>query len=171
MAREYSLWLTFDEASTGHTQLQRVITSLADTVEDAPEFEPHLTLVGGCDGERATLIQTVDTLSDSTSALALDISDIQCSTTTHQCIFCLVEPSLPLLRLRRQAMRALGRAASMYVPHVSLIYSDLPLDQRRAMAGAIDPAVIPNQVRATAIELVETSGAVTEWQSVYSVRL
>jgi hypothetical protein len=171
MAREYSLWLTFDKASTGHTQLQQIITSLADTVEDAPEFEPHLTLVGGFGGDRPNLIQTVDTLSDAVGALTLNIGDIQCSTTAHQCIFCLVEPSLPLLRLRRQAMRTLGHAASMYVPHVSLIYSDLSLDQRRAIARAIDPAVIPSQVQATAIELVETSGAVTEWQSVYSVRL
>ena len=171
MTREYSLWLTLNDASQAHIQLQRVITTLVDTYEDAPEFEPHLTLVGGVAGDRQRLRQTVSALGDITGPLDLAVSGIQCSTTAHQCVFCPTEPSLPLLRLRGQAMAALDRPESMYVPHLSLVYSDMSLDQRVALADAIDPAALPDHVQATTIKLVETSGPVTEWESLHTVPL
>ncbi|MGQ3330773.1 2'-5' RNA ligase family protein [Halorubrum sp. FL23] len=168
---EYSIWLTLEESSSAHAQLKRVIDTLAHTYDDAPAFEPHLTLVGGIDGDRQRLAHTVSALGEETEPSELDISGVQCSTTAHQCVFCLVEPSLQLLQLRRQAMTTLERPEAMYVPHLSLIYSDMGLDQRVALADAIDPAALPNQVRVTTIEVVETSGPVTDWESVCTVPL
>jgi hypothetical protein len=61
--RTYSLWLVPGVETTAHRQLRARITGLAERVEDAPVFEPHVTVIGGIDGERGALEETTRTLS------------------------------------------------------------------------------------------------------------
>ncbi|TKX69187.1 hypothetical protein [Halorubrum sp. GN11GM_10-3_MGM] len=52
---EYSLWLTLAEETEAFQQFRDVIVDLAATHEDAVIFEPHITVVGGIDGDRTAL--------------------------------------------------------------------------------------------------------------------
>lgn len=160
----YSVWLTLERASTASTQFQQIIADLADTAADAPEFDPHLTLVGGVDGDLERVTRAARTVAETTEPLDIAMGDIQWSTTSHQCVFCLIEPSLPLFRARRQAMTALDRPETMYVPHLSLIYSDMSLARRAALADAIDTTALPDRVRVTSIKVVDTTGPVATWE-------
>lgn len=171
MTRTHSLWLTLDDDSRANEQFRDVITDLADAHEDAPIFEPHVTLVGGLTDDRERLTQVTQELAATTEPLELYFADVQCSTTSHQCVFSLVEPSLELLQLRRKTMTSLNRPAAMYIPHLSLIYSEMALDRRFAVIETIDTTTLPTRARFTTIECVDTTGPATAWESRCSVRL
>ena len=168
---EHSLWLTFDGDADEYRQLREAIADLADTYEDAPVFDPHVTLRGGLTGDRTALAETTRELAETPEPLDIAFGDVQCSTTAHQCVFLLVTPTLELLRLRRQSTAAFDRDEETYVPHLSLLYGELSIERRVALAEAIDTSALPERGRCTAITLVDTTGPVREWESVRSVRL
>jgi 2'-5' RNA ligase len=123
--RTYSLWLVPGTETTARRQLRATITRLADRYEDAPVFEPHVTVVGGIDGERGALEETTRTLAARTTSLELTFGGVRWSTTRHQCVFLLVEPTLELLELRPSAQEAIGGSAEAYHPHLRLVYGDM----------------------------------------------
>ena len=166
----YSVWLIPEGGTAGHTQWHRLIATLADTAADAPVFDPHLTLVGSVD-DAVRAARVAQAVAHTTPSLELRVRDVQCSTTTHQCVFCPVEPSLPLLRARRHGLAVLGRSDTLYVPHVSLIYSDMSLARRVTLADAIEPTAIPDRLRLTRVAVVDTRGSVEEWEPIRSFAL
>lgn len=168
---EYSVWLTFDARSPAYERYRDRIAELAETVADAPVFEPHVTVVGGVDGTEATLVETTRTLASEFDPVEVTFGAVRCSTTRHQCVFRLVDPSLELFRLHGAAREASSLPATAYVPHLSLVYSDMGFQRRLELAASVDVASLPDRARAPTLTLVDTTGAVDEWESVASVRL
>ena len=166
----YSLWLVPDRRSTAYRDLQATIAELA-TAYDTPEFEPHVTLLGGISGTADEVLETTETIVQTHEALSLSLKTIQCSTTRHQCVFALVEATLPLLSLRQTAVREFGVTGEMYVPHLSLIYSDMPLKERFAVVDSVNRSSLPTAMMADELAVVETSGSVSEWSQVTSYQL
>jgi hypothetical protein len=103
--------------------------------------------------------------------LDLTFTAVQCSTTTHQCVFVLVEPTVELLSLRRTAVRRSGASGGMYVPHLSLVYSDMSVEDRIETAESIDSDSVPVGARANTLSVVETTGSASEWAEVARYRL
>ena len=169
--RTYSLWLVPGEETTARRQLQSTITELAERYEDAPVFEPHVTVIGGIDGERTALAETTRTLAARTAPLELAFEGVRWSTTRHQCVFLSVEPTLELLDLRRSTREAIGGSAAAYHPHLSLVYSEMDLPERRDVAQSIDTAALPGSITSQALALVDTTGAESEWETLVSVPL
>jgi hypothetical protein len=81
-------------------------------------------------------------------------------------VFLLVEPTVELLSLHRAATETFDVTGGMYVPHLSLVYSDVSVEERVAAVASIDIATLPDTARIDRIALVETTGAVPEWESV-----
>ncbi|MDB2252219.1 2'-5' RNA ligase family protein [Halorubrum ezzemoulense] len=169
--RTYSLWLVPGTETTARRQLRATITELAERYEDAPVFEPHVTVIGGIDGERGALKETTRTLAARIAPLELTFEGVRWSTTRHQCVFLLVEPTLELLDLRRSAQEAIGGSTAAYHPHLSLVYSDMDLAERRDVAQSIDMAGLPDSITCQALALVDTTGAESEWETLVSVPL
>ncbi|WP_311173091.1 2'-5' RNA ligase family protein [Halobellus ordinarius] len=169
--RVYSLWLVPAPGSSARRRLQATITGLAAEHEDAPVFEPHVTVTGGINGERAALKETTRALATQTDPLELAFESVRWSTTRHQCVFLLVEPTLALVELRQSAREAVGRPNSAYHPHLSLVYSEMDLADRRDVAQSIDMATLPSDITCQTVELVETTGSESEWETVVSVLL
>jgi len=168
---DYSVWLVPDRDSKTHHRLQEVITDCAEAHEDAPEFDPHITLVGGINGEEASLADTTRRLASRCGPLSVSFARVHCSTTRYQCVFLLVEPTMELLSLHQTASQAFGMAEGMYVPHLSLVYSDMSVQDRFETVAAIQAESLPETVKLSTIELVNTSGEVSEWESVASYSL
>ena len=167
----YSLWLVPGVETTAHRQLQAAITELAERVEDAPIFEPHVTVIGDIDGERAALEDTTRTLAARTAPLELAFEGVHWSTTRHQCVFLSVEPTLELLDLRRSAREAIGGSTAAYHPHLSLVYSEMGLTERRDVTQSIDTAALPRGITCRALVLMDTTGPESEWETLVSVPL
>lgn len=168
---EYSLWLTLQEETEAYQQLRDAIVDLATGYDDAAVFEPHITVVGGVSGERAALSETTRSLAKSTDPLDVTFGSVRSSTTRHQCVFILVEPSIELFDVHQTARETLSLSPEAYVPHVSLVYSDMSLRRRIAVAASIDPSSFPEQANVATLELVDTTGPVSEWESIVAVQL
>ena len=94
--------------------------------------------------------------------MEVTFGEVRCSTTTHQCVFRLVDPSLALFELYASARDALGLPEGAYNPHLSLVYSDIAFVKRLALADAVDVDALPEKVELPTFALVETGGPVTE---------
>lgn len=81
----------------------------ARSYPDAPDFEPHITLLGGIETDEATAIERTRELVRGCDPFELGFTGVSCSTTTHQCVFLFVTPSAALLRLRRAASESFER--------------------------------------------------------------
>jgi 2'-5' RNA ligase len=171
MPGPYSIWLLPDRETTAHRRLDDLIADHARAHPDAPEFDPHITLLGGIETDEKTVGDRTRDLTRGRDPLELAFGGVSCSTTTHQCVFLLVWPSVPLLELRQAATESFGRAAEMYVPHVSLIYSALSPEDRVRMVRSIDADSLPDTVPIDAVEIVDTGGPVSDWQTVSTYTL
>jgi 2'-5' RNA ligase len=167
----YSLWLVPGADTTARRQLQATITELAAGHEDAPVFEPHITVFGGIDEERTVLEETTQTFAAGTDPLELSFEGVSWSTTRHQCIFLVVEPTLELVKLHRSAREEFDEPNTAYHPHLSLIYSEMDLEDRRDVAQSIDTMALPSGITCHRLELVDTIGPESEWETLVSLPL
>jgi 2'-5' RNA ligase len=166
MTSTYSIWLVPDRDTDAYRTFDGMIGDLARSYPDAPDFAPHVTLLGGVETDEATVVERTRDLVRDRDPFALAFSDVSCSTTAHQCVFVLVTPSVALLRLRRAASETFGRGSSMYVPHLSLLYSGTGPQNRVRVARSIDAKSLPDELQVDAIEVVDTGGSVPEWRTV-----
>lgn len=166
MSETYSIWLVPDRETRVYRVLDERISDRARSYPNAPDFEPHITLLGGIERDEATVVERTQDLVRGCDPFGLDFSAVSCSTTTHQCVFLLVTPSAALLRLRRSASESFGLAERMYVPHLSLVYSVIDVEERVRLVRSIDTESLPDSVRIDAVEVVDTGGPVPDWRTV-----
>lgn len=163
---EYSVWLVPDRDTSEYQQLEQTIEEYTQRYEDAPRFEPHITVVGGIESDRSLLAENVQDLAEGQDSFDVEFTKIQCSTTRHQCVFLLVEPSMKLLSLHQEASDLFEICDGMYVPHLSLIYSNIGIEERLEMVDSIELSSLPRTVHIDAIALVKTTGDALEWESI-----
>jgi 2'-5' RNA ligase len=162
----YSVWLVPDRGSEAYHQLEEAIEEYAQLDEDAPEFEPHITVVGGISGSESVLEEGVRSLAEGQDVFDVEFAGVQCSTTRHQCVFLLVEPTAEVLFLHQEAVEVFDVDDGMYVPHLSLIYSDMDVEERLDLVESIDTSVFPSTVQIGELVLVKTTGPASEWETV-----
>lgn len=167
----YSLWLMPKSGTAAHTRLTSTIKRYADEYEDAPRFPPHLTVLGRIDVDDETARETVRALAAGQAQMRVRLTAPHCSTTRFQCVYLLAEPTQELLALHRDAEQAFARErGNMYVPHVSLIYSHIPIAERRTLLEAINLS-LPLDVPMNRLCLTDVSGDVPDWSLVEEIGL
>jgi 2'-5' RNA ligase len=155
--RAPSLWLV-PHGAEAHT-LTDLISELQEQ-HGGPTFAPHLTLLGGL---------RADDLRERTAALASQLSPIEVTLTRaswggrwFQCVYLLAAPTPGLLSARRMACVALnGDPTAAFLPHVSLLYGDIPADQRAEICRDI-PSPVARFI-ARELVLVDTVGPTEQW--------
>ncbi|WP_267643295.1 2'-5' RNA ligase family protein [Haloarchaeobius amylolyticus] len=171
MSNVYSIWLIPDEGSPEYKALDQTIGEYAEKYPDAPDFRPHITVLGGIEVERDVIESKARELTDSQTPFEVEFMSLSCSTTTYQCVFLLANPSIELLSLNQRAVEELGQENSMYVPHLSLVYSDMPLQERLDAVHSVDSESLPNSIQISTVEVVDTGGDVPDWEPVAEYQL
>lgn len=166
MSDKYSVWLVPASDTSAYQQLEQTIKRYAQRYEDAPRFEPHVTVLGGIEGDQSVLKESVRDLTEDQVSFDIDFTKVQCSTTRHQCVFLLVEPSIELLSLHQTLSVSFGMGGEMYVPHLSLIYSDMNIEKRLEMVDLIELSSLPRTAHIDTVALVKTTGGAQEWKSI-----
>lgn len=162
----YSVWLIPDQDTDVYQRLEATINKYAQQYEDAPVFEPHITVVGGIDGDESVLDDGVRSLAEQQDAFDVEFTGVQCSTTRHQCVFLQAVPTADLLSLHQEAVELFDVAAGMYVPHLSLVYSDMSIPERLELVESLTISSPPSTAHINSIALVKTTGSVSEWETV-----
>ena len=171
--RGYSLWLTPTEDTVEQT-LTKAICSTSELAQ-TPPFPPHMTLLGGLD-----LPDTdEETLKATTAALAASLSPYTATTThvdtlpdsVYRCVFLRVDPTDDVVTAWSAAKSAFAIADGdcdgkydSYMPHVSLVYSDMDPDARAQTAATIGSSLDNISFTCSTIQLWDTSGYYTEWR-------
>ena len=171
MTGDYSVWLQLDPASSEYLELKELIDEYSQRYEDAPVFEPHITLLGGLSDNQSTINETAGAIAQKYQPLEVSFPRVHCSTTRFQCVFLLVEPILELLSLHEDAVEMFRTGGGMYVPHLSLIYSDMELGERLKLTKEIDSRSPPDSARLNSIAVVETTSDPPEWEMVAEYEL
>lgn len=166
MSAVYSLWLVPDRESLAFQELAALIRDCTTLADDAPVFDPHVTLLGGLSGEREAVVATTEKLAREADSPTVTLTDVSCSTTTHQCVFARVQPTVSLLTLHQEAVERFGVSPPMYVPHLSLLYSEMPIADRVSLADSLALSDDASSFEVAALEVVETSGPVSTWETV-----
>lgn len=166
MAERYSLWLMPPEDSAAYIHLDDLIEEHTAAYGDTPVFPPHITVAGGLAVDGETASAAARRLAEEHAPLDITLTRPHCSTTWFQCVYLLVEPTHHLLQLHADALAAFNEDGDMYVPHLSLVYGDLPLQERRQLVDGFDTTMLPLAFTAETLRLVETSGGVADWAAV-----
>lgn len=105
-----------------------------------PKFEPHITIIGAVTlkGEIKSILKVVEAVVKNLRPIPIELTEISSSTTYFQCVFARVKPTLELFRAHQLIKSALRHSdPSMYVPHMSLVYGNLKLEERFKIAESI----------------------------------
>lgn len=166
MEKGYSLWLVPDNPSSLYRRLRSLIEEYASRYEDAPVFDPHVTVVGTIAAQEQRARANAAELAERHGTVDITLFRPHCSTTWHQCFFLLAEPTTDLLELHRDGLTMYGKDPEMYTPHLSLLYSDVPVRERRRLVEAFDQDRLPLTFTSDTLRLVDTEGAADAWETV-----
>lgn len=160
-----SLWLVPPDGSAAHDRLESLIARYTDRYGETVPFDPHVTVVGSmARGEETARTAAASVASDHGP---VDISLVRphCSTTHFQCVFLLADPHTALLSLHKDAAAAFDHDPGLYVPHLSLVYGDIPVAVRYRLVQGFDADALPLTFTADRLRLVDTTGPVADWRT------
>ncbi|MEX0773676.1 MAG: 2'-5' RNA ligase family protein [Balneolales bacterium] len=152
----YSLWLKPEGEIYDH--LSRVIKILSKEY-NSPVFEPHITLLKGLKIKEDTIEAKLKHLEF--SPFEVQLSDIGFEDNLFQSFF-LHSASDEIYKLYDQCEQIFHKSES-YVPHLSLMYHEMPVKEKKALADKIDHFK-GLKFMARNISIVSTAGRPDQWK-------
>jgi len=162
-ATRYALWLKPDDAA--EQQLQAVINTLAVKYR-APQFTPHMTLLGRLFGEEADLDAKTESLAARLNEFSVKLTGFAGAPYYFRCFFAPIASS-PELRhaVDEAASHFSASAGSDFAPHISLLYGTLHRNEKKQIPGLIGDAV-PRSLKFSELQLIRMSLSVSAWEVV-----
>ncbi|EFN53969.1 hypothetical protein CHLNCDRAFT_135910 [Chlorella variabilis] len=156
--KSYSLWVM--PRGPVADKLHGEIRSLSARVPGAPPFLPHVTLLGG--------IHTTEA-----DPYRISFARAACGAIFHQCVYLLCETQPDTMQARAAgaaARAAFGQdPAAAYMPHLSLLYSDISELERQGIAAEAQQRLLEGQGGQGALLQGEERGfdvaSVTVWET------
>lgn len=122
MASTYSIWIEPQGATAD--QLQQEINYLADAY-GGPTFPPHVTLVGGVTGNEDQVLESAQDLAAKLKPYRISFDKPEYGGIYHQCVYMLCQKEQSTMRAGKQSKDVFKQSLSAYMPHLSLLYSDI----------------------------------------------
>jgi len=105
-------------------RLKTVIKNLSEKY-DAPEFDPHITLISEIHKPEDYMLQKCDELAGSLKPFRVKLNVLGYLDKYYQCVFLLAEKSHELMEANQQAREVFELPPDKnYMPHISLLYGD-----------------------------------------------
>jgi 2'-5' RNA ligase len=132
--RPFSVWLTPCEK---HAQeLLATIRRLARQY-NAPVFYPHVTITSGFSPDFESLRADIDAATAGVAPFSMRVDSLDCTEDLFKTLFVTFHASDRLQDLYGQVReRVEERAGYEFMPHLSLLYKDMPLQDKQRLAGA-----------------------------------
>jgi 2'-5' RNA ligase len=133
---------------------------------DAPRFHPHVTLAPTFDSAADVAAQTLEPLVAETGPVGVTFTAVGHEQTYFRALYLLAEPSAQLTALHQAVQNAVAPEPWPFMPHLSLLYSDIPEAPKHAIIDSIDIS-LPLTVPFDAVELwARTDPEVHGWYRV-----
>jgi len=156
--RSWSFWLAPELGGKDDVRLKAAIQSLADT-HGASVFPPHVTLGSFRASEPDASAATLELARSIGPELVLEADTVDSGAFYFQCVYLLMRRSNPLLMARESMERILEKrglapkaANPTYMPHLSLLYSDMDADARKLIASDLNDREFPRTPDGTVLD-------------------
>ena len=159
-----SLWLTPAEEDAAY--LQAIIKELAHEFQ-APIFSPHCTLMSPVDLHKKELQSVLLNVSKEIAPICVTMSGLNYSNNIWKTVFIELEESPGLIDLQQRIANHFSPApAYEFFPHLSLIYKEMPVEQKEEI---IRKLTVRNSYKMDTITSMRTGPDVTKWEKVTEV--
>jgi len=146
-------------------RLSRILHRLSDR-NGAPEFDPHVTLLGSCVGERIDLIQRSARVAAALPPFTIRLGEVDFRDEYFRCLFVHVELTEPLRRAYQAACLEFGRNREpAFMPHLSLLYGDFAGSIKETLIAEVGPR-LDVQFKVRSLHLYRTQGEPRLWREV-----
>jgi 2'-5' RNA ligase len=137
----------------------------------APEFPPHVTLLGSCVGERDEMIRQSSVVAAAQRPFTIRLGKIDFRDEYFRCLFAYAGPEDPLRTAYQTACRTFYRAPEpSFMPHLSLLYGNYSVNAKEEIMAALGRR-LDVQFKVRSLHLYSTQGNVKEWRLVQSFGL
>ncbi len=155
----FSLWLVPD--AKANDVLRDIIHRLSLEYQ-SPFFEPHITLASSSTHSYESMEAITKELATSWQPLELMLTEVTYTPTFYQSLMIRVPAKTGLLSVRKKVLKGLGVDNGHWIPHVSLLYKELEVEEKKNIINRIgdrfDLAFKPDKVY-----LMNTSGRPEKW--------
>ena len=163
LGKKYSLWLM--PRGDVYEQLARVLHNLAAQC-GAPEFPPHLTLLGSIVGARREVIRKSAEIAALLHPFSIRLGAIDYLDPYFRCLFVRATPTAPLLKAHHTARTLLGRHREpCFMPHLSLLYGNFSLDFKQGLLARLGPR-LDLEFKVRSLNLYSTDSEPRLWRRV-----
>jgi 2'-5' RNA ligase len=151
-------------------RLSRVLQQLSAGY-GAPEFPPHVTLLGGCVGSCRELIRLTACVAAALRLFVIRLEDIGFRDEYFRCLFVHAALTEPLRKAHQAARQAFGhRREPAFMPHLSLLYGNFPRSLKEEVMAEIGSR-LNIQFKVRSLYLYRTHGEPRHWRRVASFGL
>jgi len=159
-AKGYSIWLI--PAGEVYQKLSEIISQLSEKYS-APNFEPHITLLGNLIGPEEDLISKTLKLTAQLKPFKINLKKADYLDEYFKCLFIRAEKTKELIRANNIAREAFNfKPDPEYMPHLSLMYGDLSSKTKEEILADLGKEFdLSFEVRS--IHLFSTTGEVKDW--------
>ena len=150
-----------------YDRLSRIVQRLSDRY-GAPQFCPHVTLLGDCVGPRRELIGRAARVAATLRPFVLRLEEIGFLDEYFRCLFVHVALTEPLRKAHQAACREFGMEREPpFMPHLSLLYGIFPRSLKEEIIAEIGPR-LDLQFKARSLHLWQTNGGQRKWRRLAS---
>jgi 2'-5' RNA ligase len=148
---QYFLWAIPD--GEAYEQYGELIRRLGQQYQ-GPLFEPHVTVLGGIEGEEAGIVDQVRMLAEKISPLSIELQQSAYDTEYFRCVYFHVKETPALLAANLQAQVLFGKnPVSPFQPHLSVMYGEIPNGIQQEVLKAL-PANLPHTFLSSTLALI-----------------
>ena len=162
-----SLWL-MPEPGAALDHVQTLIDATA-AAQATPRFTAHVTLLGGLDLDDAAAAAITVDLAAQIPVLDCHLVETGMENDRFRALYWRAEMTDALRAAHARAAAGSGVAAGAYMPHLSVLYGDVPAESRRAIATTMP---VPLHLRLDRLALWSTDESnVAGWRRVVELPL
>ncbi len=160
-ASGYSLWLM--PSGDVFDQLSAIIHSVSKA-HSTPVFKPHVTLLGGLQEKESGIIARTRKLAEVLQPYTITLNRIEYRDEYFRCLYYSVEKTTEVLSAYARVCDIFRISQGHYMPHLSLMYGDIPHAMKEKTVAKIKPHA--NTFTVEHVDLVLTDGLVEDWHKV-----
>lgn len=163
----FHLWLMPD----GHSQKKlKTITDALSQRFNAPEIEPHLSLLLHLEGEEKSILEKTQQLAQHLSAFEVSFETIDFREKITQAFFWKAKLNDALQHARSLAEQVFQKPPELFMPHISLLYGELDLATKEKLKAEWESRM-PRTVRLSSISVLKDTNEYLKWATVQSFAL
>lgn len=164
----YTLWLIPDNNT--YQKLSKLIVGLS-TLHQTPQFEPHVTLLGGITDDKKTAIKKTKELAQKLSPISASLTRIEFLEIYYKCLFFCTNDSAYLMAAHQQAYDFFQHThIHPFIPHISFLYGSLPIFQKQTIISQLGDSFFMD-FRMQKIRLVKTQRTPEYWELIAEFEL